>query len=443
MRDPNVLGVLGRGTLPSRSPGASGLRAGAKRALLSLALMGLASSPSSAQEDKAEVRFTRVYLFNGNVVEGQFVERTRSGVTLRIAGGDLTIPEIQVSRVEKVAYSERREVPKPQPRTEKPRPAPAPNPAAPAKDSPDTFERKVEEMLTDLRSVGLQQKSVVMRSLIDLGKAAAPYLTSRFEALDLETRMFVLEVLLEAKDPSTIPAIRKLTTSKLPTVRGHAAQLLAALGDASQAGALRALLADPDAKVRGSAVDALAALGDREAFDSITSLCKDPNAATRRKAIGASVQLSKKFELQHQWVHDLEVLIDQAQGELRADLVCALGQTGAREAPRELSRYLRDDAPEVRASAVGALADLGAKDEGDALVRQMDVEKDKWVRLRMITAVQRLRLEPAVPNLIDWLEDPDREIKTAARASLVDITSQNYGEDKSKWAAWWARSHPK
>lgn len=405
--------------------------------------MGLVSSPLSAQEEIVEVRFTRVYLFNGNVVEGQLVERNRSGVTLRIAGGDLTIPEVQVSRVEKVAYSERREVPKPPPRAEKPRVAPSPDPAAPTTDSPEAFERKVEGMLTALRSAGLQQKSVLVKALSDLGKAAAPYLTSQFESLDYETRAIVLEVLLEHKDPATIPAIRKLTTSKLPAVRCQAVQLLASLGDASQVGVLRDLLADPDGKVRGAAVDALAALGDRESFDSIAALCKDRNAATRRKAIGASVQLSKKFELQDRWVHDLEVLIDQTQGELRADLLCALGQTGSRYAPRAVSSYLRDDSPEVRASVVAALTDMGAKDEGDALVRQMDREKDKWVRLRMITAAQRLRLQQAVPDLIDWLEDQDPEIKTAARASLAEVTSQNYGDDKSKWLAWWMRSHPK
>lgn len=434
----------GMGRLLGRSTGAPGIRAWAQMTFLALAAFGLSASTLSAQEEKVEVRFTRVYLTNGNVVDGQLVGRTRTGVTLRFSGGDLTIPDGQVSRVETIVFSDRREVAKPPPpSTEKAQRVSIPEPPGNPTEASASVQSRVDDLLRTLGMVGQEQKHVIAKSLSGLGKEATPYLLGRFESLDVESRGFVFELLLEQKDPSTLAAVRKLLGSKQATVRVQAAQLLASLGDSSQADSLRGLLEDKDSRVRGAATDALAALGDRGSFDAIAALCKDSNAATRRKAIAACVRLAKKFEMQDRWAHDLKELLDETRGEMRSDLVCALGQTGSRDAARGVILFLGDESSEVRAAVVGALADLGAKEEADALVRQMDSEKDKWVRLRMATTAQRLRLVQAVPDLIEWLDDPDSEIKAASLAGLGEITSQNFGQDKAKWAAWWARLKPK
>ncbi len=58
--------------------------------------------------------------------------------------------------------------------------------------------------------------------------------------------------------------------------------------------------------------------------------------------------------------------------------------------------------------------------------------------LGAVIGITELRDRLAVPTLIDLVESKDRELSTAAREALIEITKQDFGKRRRRWRNWLA-----
>src|SRR5215203_5074380 len=77
-----------------------------------------------------------------------------------------------------------------------------------------------------------------------------------------------------------------------------------------------------------------------------------------------------------------------------------------------------DQAPEVRAAAVVVLAELGVKDGGaNGSLVDLLKDPDRALRLAALRAAGKLKLDAALPLLLDRIKDGGEEAEQAAQAA--------------------------
>ena len=76
------------------------------------------------------------------------------------------------------------------------------------------------------------------------------------------------------------------------------------------------------------------------------------------------------------------------------------------------------------------------------MIARLPQERDAQVRLELARALPKLKALKAVGPLIEWLADPDIEIRAAALQALGTLTGMSFGLDREKWASWRAQEKP-
>jgi HEAT repeat protein len=135
------------------------------------------------------------------------------------------------------------------------------------------------------------------------------------------------------------------------------------------------------------------------------------------------------------------MLIIRGTDEQKVDAAIAFGGLGKIEQWSVVTPLLSDSEAKVRAAAAQALMTLGAADSGPAIFDAMSRERDKWSRVYLAGAVQKIRYAKAVPVLIDWLADSETEVVNVSEMALRALTNENLGRDRDKWQAWYDKNH--
>jgi len=113
-----------------------------------------------------------------------------------------------------------------------------------------------------------------------------------------------------------------------------------------------------------------------------------------------------------------------------------LGGLGVKETWTSIATALNDSEATVRATAAQTLMTLGAPDSADAIVTAMWREQERWPRIYLAGASQKLLLQKAIDPLISWLTAGEEDVRKVAEASLRTITGQEFGFDQAKWTDW-------
>jgi HEAT repeat protein len=420
------------------------------------------------QEERAEVRFQRVHLKNGNFLDGIIVQQTAREVVLKMKFGEMRIRADQIERIEAIKLrsvgEKPEELPPPRrpPSPPKEDPAgrrdpftrPPPPPAAPPRTAgpriPDSLfsprpetRDQVDPLLRQLERSDPEQRDPIVQRLVELGGETAPYLASLMEKVDREILVHVVNALESLRDPRSVPVLYRQLESPSALVRQNAIHLVTSIAGPEAAPRLTLLLRDPDPSVRAAAVSGLQTIGDRDAFDALAPLAADPDREVRTRALGALRDLARRHDLADLLSTTLETAAERAQGAALLDVLASLGHAGQPRVWTTLVRYLDHDEADVRAAAVTALGALGGRDSGPSLAARVPVEQDRAVRVALAQAVQKLVLRDAAGTLIEWLDDPDVEVRACSVRALQTITGQNLGSDPGPWRAWWEENKPK
>jgi HEAT repeat protein len=427
---------------------------------LALLLLAVWARPATARQTQdpswVEVRFHRVFMTNGNFIDGQLLKNTPQGATLQIKAGEITIRADLIDRIEYIKMRSLKEAPaKVAPGTPKKEPPSPPKGEKPAPEPPKAASKldatgadpetvaKVDSILAQMRKAPVEKRGEIAGEFSALGIRAALYLGANIEALDDDVLTFVGPLLRASKSPKLQEILVQMTTSSRASVRSEGASSLGLSGDPSMSRHLVPLLKDSDAIVRGVAVEALGNLNATDAVPAVSKVCIDPDRAVRARAFGSLQKLAKASGQSGELRRVLTDLASQAQGAARAEVLMNLSRECQREDWPLLARYLNDDDGSVRQAAAFALGNLAAPESADTILGRLDAEKDKWARMYLSGAVLKLKAYRGVDALISWLSDDDTDIRTAAYQALRGLTSQSLEPRRELWETYWNSARAK
>ncbi len=222
------------------------------------------------------------------------------------------------------------------------------------------------------------------------------------------------------------------------------------------------LLDSDDAVPRVALIRALTRLGDRGALPSLQPQLANADPAVRAAACRAIGRLAKPSEVLEQLValvDDADRSVALAAGEslrersvgdestLARHLLRALPKAARPDAFAELLGALRDPVAEDGLVAlldderhqVSALAGLSVRADranGEAVLDWFERTRDRDVRKRAALCLGRIRHRPAVPSLIEWLDDVDRGLAANCHWALQQIAGRELHADRELWQLW-------
>jgi HEAT repeat protein len=414
------------------------------------------SLPAAAQDAPAwtETRFHRVYLTNGNFIDGYLVQESDNSLTFKIIGGEIGIRKDAVERnksgklrVELIKIRSYKEAPKLEPiSTSRPVAAPAATAAPAAAPASDVTVETVNltgtvaEQVEQARAVLKEGVLARTKGVIDtLGRVegTAPFLAEIFPTVEDGLVPSVSTALQSLKDTSVLSRVIPLLGHMRAVVREQAALVVGAIGSAKENGPrVRELLADEDPQVRGSAIVALRMLGDFDSFDRVAEFLAVSDKGIRFRAITTLREFAERGGLMQKFTEALTRAIQSADDESRKDLVEEAGKLGAEEMGPVLTRLTVDPDPMIRAHAILGIARIGSQKYVPLIMDRLEAERDYWPRIQLAGAVQMLRIEAGIDPLIEWLSDSDSNIRAAALRALRGISRMNFGGDRESWAQW-------
>jgi HEAT repeat protein len=422
---------------------------------MNLLVLVLAAHPflqSFQDSDGNETRFHRVHLTNGNFVDGQLIKDTPGLVLLRIRSGEMGIRRDQIERVEFVKMRDRWQPPdrtpvRPPPTGVKtptdPNPPTDPkNPKNPIADkTPAEIRKRIDMIVWKLRTTPGIEKSFNVEELKALGDEGAMYLASRTADVEVGLQPALSAALINLKNPKVVPIMEEFLSHESAKVRTVAVAVIALLADeATKIKDLRPLLRDPDGSVRGTVIGMLTNVNEPEWIDAMADLCADKIRDVRTQALTTISKLALKHGQQEKAIRYLVSNLRDSDDGVRCDNASTIGGLGRPDAWSHLTPVLADPEPKVRAAVAQALFQLGSAEAGPDIVAQMARERDRWTRTYLAQCAQRMKLTAAIEHLIEWLGDPEDDIKKISERVLQALTGQNLGTDKAAWLDWYQKS---
>jgi len=416
--------------------------------LLALSLFLGSAQAALPQDGWSETSFHRIHLRNGNFIDGKVIADKPGEVVLLLRGGEMTVRRDQIDQVEIVKIRSWNEKPiildAPKATTEKPpkKTDPEVNKTA-INQTPMEIRKKVDLLVYKVKNASGDNRHFSIEELQPLGEEGAVYLASRLTGLDAELSMSAAAALRELKSEKSIPVLQDLLVHPNASIRCAAAVALGFQPDAERARYVRPLLSDSDAKVRQTALSLLGSSDDRDLYDPLSDMMADPIREVRSQAILMAGRLASKYGFQEKMSRSLVQLLKDSNDGVRADAASTLGGLGRPELWPSLTELLRDPEAKVRASAAQGLTILAAPESAPDILQAVQGEQDRWTRIYLAGAIQRLRILKAVEPVINWLSDPEEDIRKIAEVTLAMLTGEKLGPDRAKWEAWLQTNRPK
>ena len=411
-----------------------------------MSFIGLAFSALVALQGDGsqETTFHRIYLRNGNFVDGKLVSDKPNEVTVLLKAGEMLIRRDQIERVELMkmkSYNDKPVVlvaPKKTPTAEV-------NTAAPTVMAPEAIKRTIDVMVLKFKNSGATEKEFNLQELRSTGEDGASYLLSKAPDGDLTLQNAIMAALINLgkPGPKLIARLEEYLGSEKASIRGLALTLLTVGAGADERSRyLRPALKDSDAGVRIIAISSLGDTEDKDWFSDVADLFVDPNKDVRQRALVVCKRLAANNGLNAKLLAAATANVRHSDPAIRGEMARVIGSLGLRESWSQLSPMLLDSEPSVRAAAAQALTALAAPESGPEIVSAISRESDRGTRVSLAGAAQKLRLMDAVEPLISWLQDPDKDVQDAVIGALTVLTGETFGADQAKWAAW-LKSRPK
>jgi HEAT repeat protein len=184
-------------------------------------------------------------------------------------------------------------------------------------------------------------------------------------------------------------------------------------------------------------------MGDRDSIEMLGPLLGDPDRDVRYRAMGALLDLGHRFDRNDRVASILEETLRSSPPRLQPDLLLMIGKSGVPELWKAAGPFASSDDAPIRKAAISALVNLVSPESSETLLSQLSREKDDSVRLPLAESVQKLKILPAVPYMIDWLEGTPSEVRAAALKALQLVAGTSYGADRRLWDEWWLKHSPK
>ncbi|MBI2932959.1 MAG: HEAT repeat domain-containing protein [Planctomycetes bacterium] len=403
----------------------------------------------------------RVFLRNGNVIDGQLKELTEEVAVLQWdPQTEVQIERQNLLRVEWITIHRVDDAPKrvDQPVEKKhcPRcgtelrgdvcttcvikrarpPEPEPQPV-----SPDVSQQ-ADQIIERIKSA--TNKDQAIEDLAKAGPETLVYAASLVDQLPPDTALWVLTAITRVREMQAAPTLRK----KLATIRDSevlmtATYALSALQDTEATPEIAKLLEHSSVAVRGAAVEALGHLGDEGVLRDLCAAAVEADKTVRLKATSALVALVRKLNAEASVTITLQAVAGEAPEPQRDQVPLILAQLGVQEAVPLLLDYLRSEDADLRFNAVNALGDLAASDACESFRAMLEVEREPRVKAQICSTLAKLKDTASVPMLIELMaDDQDAAVRLASHRALQQLTRQAFGPEYDQWKKWWNVQRP-
>ncbi len=136
------------------------------------------------------------------------------------------------------------------------------------------YAAEVFELLRSQDNAGLRSSAV--EALVGLGPASIPLLQARVHDGDPDVRKFVVDILGDIGDESSLPSLVDALGDDDPNVRVAAAENLGKVGSRSAVEPLLAALRRPDLTLRFTILEALGRIGQPVPMEAVSPFMEDP-----------------------------------------------------------------------------------------------------------------------------------------------------------------------
>lgn len=417
--------------------------------------------PGSSDEPKIKlVEVDRLILKNGNRVDGSIIGTNDEEVLVRVKDGILGVRKEQIEKKERIVLRVKIEPPKPVVRTPPPPPSkpttavkePTP-PPPPAKkpegtskpvvipvpqDDPDPDTRtKIQDLLTQMRKGSDTERQQVSEELTKLGPDGQYYLACAVQVAE-DLSPWILAAMGHIESAKGFPVLVRI----LPDVSDPVKPLIfTVMGSRQYKDGIETIapyLDHKDPLVSGGAVDSLAALQATDHFRKILSLLGSSDQTLSTRVMIAAETLARVPDFKEQAAIDIIEIIERGDnGRARGQAAMVAGRLAIPDAKPPMLELLNNENSETRANVVMALGEMKAPDTITPLWDRFLLETDRWVKVQIIQALEKIKNDAAIPLLIQALNDNDDQVRSRSSTALTTITGQPFGEDAEKWDNWY------
>jgi len=405
--------------------------------------------------DQGQWRDThRVFLRNGNVVDGQLDDFTAEEVMLHYTE-KMTI-RIEAPDVQRVELITIRPVGAPVKKIDPVTVAPndpkvgeivrGGNKLMPEPKTVKEMKERVEEILNRVANAADERKQAFSMEMRTYGVEGARYLIWRLQTLDDQRSQWVVQTLKGMSDFKFDAELKEMLNWPRPDMRAAAARMLGVRGTKDAQSLVTYLLRDPEPEVRAAAATALSNIGDAKAALALADAALDREAFVSMGAVEAAVIVAQRTQteaaLADRWLNIARRAPDDARVRLLEQLIRMAGTKPKgypnEELERTLVAFMLDDrAVAVRGTAARLLGEGSFRNSAKAIADRVSIESNPNVQTQMCDALALLKDPQSVAPLIEMLLSRSSDVKAAAQRALGHITRQvRLGADYDKWKDW-------
>ena len=228
-------------------------------------------------------------------------------------------------------------------------------------------------------------------------------------------RAAAARALARIKDPSAIPALRKIVSDPAIPVKIGAMEALMQMRDREAVPMISRELSHPEPRVRRFALRALRVIADPAAAKDVRRILRDE----KDENVRATAALTLADMLGTKAIPDLLSLKDDLSPAVRLEAAGALAGLG-RPAAEALAAFLADSSTGVKMMAIEGLGQIGDASQVAALgALASDRSRDNvQVRLKVAEALGRIGGSSALAALVSLADDTEPAVREEVARSL-------------------------
>jgi len=242
---------------------------------------------------------------------------------------------------------------------------------------------------------------------------------------NIAVRNYVMKVLKKYPTIKSLPYMFKAINDKDIYIRRDAITILGIIGDESIIPELVKKLKDKEEMVRLGAIKTLGKMEIKEIIDYLRPSLKDSSSAVRLEA----VKIVSKYVTDEILAEFQKMLKKESDPSVKEQIILALKNFQQPSSIKALKESLEDIEPSIRKSAVQSLAAIGDKTIIPELKKVFQKDTNSEVKAEAMIALAKLGAKEMIPDFMNKLSDPLKEISSSAKTALdilIDKSDGNY-----------------